>query len=285
MPAGFLLAAAVLAAPAAGPSPAPAPLATYDVSESRRVRTPAGERVRGTQGAVAVQGERARWTLPNGTFPRSSATAALADGTALTLVDGKERIAASATADDFASLFRGRPGPEGATTAAIRDVSASLEPAGAGPAFDGRPTVRWSLKAAWTLVVMTPGRVARVTTKVDGTIDALDEPAARSVFDGLSRLLPARGEAAEALDGALAKLAGLPVSAAFEVVSTATSEAAGMPAGAEPPRPPVETRQTVTRRVSNLVVRPGKAADASLFALPEDVHHRALDRIVPAEGP
>ena len=100
-------------------------------------------------------------------------------------------------------------------------------------------------------------------------------------FDGLGRLVPARAEAAEALDAELAKLSGLPVSAALDVTSRVVSEQAGMPSGTEPPPRPAEARQTITRRISNLVVRKGAAADDALFAIPADFHSRGLDRIVP----
>ena len=281
MPAGLVLAAALLtgAAPAADlDRPV---LASYDVVESTRTVTPAGERNAGTAGTVRVAGPRARWDLPHGSFPRSSASVAISDGPLVTLLDPKERLAASATADDFTALFRGRPATEGSAAASLRDVSVRLVPGGKGRVFEGRPSSKFLLEAKWTLVLATTGRVARVTTEIKGAIETLDEPAARSGFDGLARLVPARGDAAEALDSELAKLPGLPVSVALDVTSKATSEQAGMPSGTEPPRPPVETRQTITRRLSNVAVRKGAASDDALFAIPEDFHSRSLDRIAP----
>jgi hypothetical protein len=285
VPAGLLLAAAFLS----GASPVEAPvrpgLASYDVTESSRSITPAGESGRAWTGTVRVAGGRARWELSHGTFPRSSAAVAIADGPVVTLLDVKERVSASATLADFAALFQGRPAAEGSTAFTVRDVSVRLDPDGKGRAFQGRPTARYALEAGWTLVVSTPGRVARVTTEVKGAVETLEEPAARSAFDGLGRLIPARGEAADALDVELAKLPGLPVSAVLDVVSRFSAEAAGMPSATAPPSRPVETRQTITRRVSNLAARPGVASDDALFAIPDDFHTRGLDRIVPEEAP
>ena len=285
MPAGLVLAAALLtgAAPAAAPE-RPA-LASYDVVESTRTATPAGERTSGTAGSVKVAGGRARWELPHGSFPRSSASVAIADGALVTLLDPKERLAASATADDFTALFRGRPATEGSAAATLRDVSVRLAPDGKGRLLEGRPTAKYLLEARWTLVLNTTGRVARVTTEIKGVIETVDEPAARSPFDGLGRLVPARAEAAEALDAELAKLRGLPVSAALDVTSKVVSEQAGMPSGTEPPPRPAEARQTITRRLTNLVVQKGAASDDALFAIPADFHSRGLDRIAPGDAP
>lgn len=285
MPAGLVLAAALLtgAAPAAAPE-RPA-LASYDVVESTRSVTPAGERTSGAAGTVKVAGGRARWELPHGSFPRSSASVAIADGALVTLLDPKERLAASATADDFTALFRGRPATEGSAAASLRDVSVRLAPDGKGRLLEGRPTAKYLLEARWTLVLTTTGRIARVTTEIKGVIETVDEPAARSPFDGLSRLVPARAEAAEALDAELAKLPGLPVSAALDVTSKVVSEQAGMPSGTEPPPRPAEARQTITRRLTNLVVREGAASDDALFAIPADFHSRGLDRIAPGNAP
>ena len=285
VPAGLALAAALLTGAASAVAPARPVLASYDVTESTRTISPAGERARAAAGTVRVSGGRARWQLANGTFPRSSAAVALADGPAFTLLDVGEKVSASATADDFTALFRGRPAAEGSGAVLIRDVSVRLTPAGSGAPFEGRPTSRFALDAGWTLVVSTTGRVARVVTEAKGTIETVDEPAARSAFDGLGRLLPARGEAAEALDRELARLPGLPVVAVVDVVSKVSAEAAGMPSRTEPPPRPAETRLTISRRVSNLAVRAGSAADDALFAVPGDFHARALDRIVPGDAP
>jgi len=285
VPAGFVLAAALLSgAPSAVSPPRPA-LASYDVTESVRTVSPAGETARATGGTVRVSGGRARWELSHGTFPRSSAAVAIADGALVTLLDPKERLAASATSEDFTALFRGRPATEGSAAASLRDVAVRVTPDGPGRAFEGRPTARYALDASWTLVLSTTGRVARVTTSVTGTIEVVDEPAARSAFDALGRLLPARGEAAEALDAELAKLPGVPVLAALDVASKSTVEQPGMPSGTEPPRRPIESRQTIARKLANLAVRPGAAADDSLFAIPDDFHSRGLDRLAPGADP
>lgn len=281
MPAGLVLAVALLTGAAHAAPPERPVLASYDVAESTRTVTPAGERTRGTAGSVKVAGGRARWEVPHGSFPRSSASVAISDGALVTLLDPKERIAASATGDDFKALYRGRPATEGSAAATLRDVSVRLAADGKGRLFEGHPTSKYLLEARWTLVLTTTGRVARVTTEIKGVIETLDEPAARSPFDDLARLVPARAEAAEALDAELAKLPGLPVSAALDVTSRVVSEQAGMPSGTEPPLKPAEARQTIMRRISNLVMRKGAAADDALFAIPADFHSRGLDRIVP----
>ena len=284
MLAGLVLAATL--APGAAPAASVRPVvASYDVVESTRTVTPAGERNGGVTGSVRVAGPRARWDLPNGTFPRSSASVAIADGPLVTLLDPKERLAASATPDDFASLFRGRPAADGSAAASVQDVSVHLAPDGAGRLFEGRPTSKFRLEARWTLVFTMTGRVARVTTEVAGTIETLDEPAARSPFDAPGRMLAARGDALEAVDAELAKLPGLPVYTVFDVVSKVTSEQPGMPSGTEPPRRPAESHQTITRRISNLSMRPGAVSDAGLFEIPDGFHSRGLDRIVPGDPP
>jgi hypothetical protein len=281
--AGFVLAAAPSFG-AALSGPARPAVAAYEVVESSRTLTPAGERNAGVTGAVRVAGPRARWELPHGTFPRSSASVAIADGPLVTLLDPTERLAASATREDFAALFRGLPAAEGSAAAALRDVFARLVPEGRGRTFEGRATSRFRLEARWRLVLSTPGRVAQVATEIAGTIETLDEQAARSAFDDLGRLLPARAEAAEALDAEFAKLPGLPVSAVFDVTSKVTSEQPGMPSGTEPPKRPAESHRTITRRISNLSVRPGLPGDDGLFEIPDGFHSRGLDRIV-AEAP
>jgi hypothetical protein len=210
---------------------------------------------------------------------------AIADGPLVTLLDPREKLAASATSDDFAALFRGRPATEGSAAASLRDVSVRLAPDGKVRHFEGRSASTFVLEARWTLVLTSMGRVARVTTEIRGVIETVDEPAARSAFDGFARLVPARGAAADALEAELAKLPGLPVTAVLDVTSKAVSETAGMPAGAEPPPRPAETRQTISRRLSNLAVRRGVASDDALFAIPENYHSRGLDRVVPDEGP
>jgi hypothetical protein len=285
VPAGLVLAAAFLTGAAPAAPPERPILASYDVVESTRTVTPAGERTSGTAGSVKVAGGRARWELAHGSFPRSSASVAISDGALVTLLDPKERIAASATGDDFTALFRGRPATEGSAAATLRDISVHLASDGKGRVLEGRPTSKYLLEARWTLVLTTTGRIARVTTEIKGVIETVDEPAARSPFDGLGRLVPARAESAEALDAELAKLPGLPVSAALDVTSKVVSEQAGMPSGTEPPPKPAEARQSITRRLSNLVVRKGVASDDALFAIPADFHSRGLDRIAPESAP
>ncbi|HEX5856183.1 MAG TPA: hypothetical protein VFZ57_11240 [Thermoanaerobaculia bacterium] len=282
MPAGLTLLAAALAAASAEvpPNAAPPPLVTYELLESTRSVTPAGVRTASTGGTVAVRGSRARWDLTHGTFPRSSASSVVAGGDGVTLLDRQEKLAASASAADFAALFSGRPSDPGAAAFAVRDVSVALRPDGKGRAFQDRPTTRFRLKAEWTLVLSAPGRITRVKTEVDGVVETADLPEALSPLDSLLRLLPARGEAREAFEGELAKVTGLPVFAEITVASMSSTEMPGIPSGTEPPPKPASARSTATRRLWNLAVRRGTPGDEALVSVPEDFRTRGLDRLV-----
>jgi len=282
MPAGLALLAAALAAPPAEvpPHAALVPLVTYELVESTRSLTPAGERAVSTGGTVAVRGSRARWDLTHGTFPRSSASSVVAEPGGVTLLDSQEKLAASASEADFVALFLGRPADPGATAPAVRDVTVAIRPDGDGRAFEGRPTSRFLLSASWTVVLSAPGRITRVKNEAAGVVESVDLPEARSPLDSLARLLHVRGEAREAFEAELAKVTGLPVFAEITVTSTSSTEVPGMSSGAGPPPRPASTRSTATRRVRNLVVRPGKGGDEALVSVPEDFRTRGLDRIV-----
>ncbi|MFI5120900.1 MAG: hypothetical protein ACHQM4_10820 [Thermoanaerobaculia bacterium] len=282
MPAGpALLAAALVAASAEVPPNAPLPaLVTYELVESTRSVTPAGVRAVSTGGTVAVRGSRARWDLTHGTFPRSSASSVIAGTDGVTLLDRQEKLAASASAADFVALFSGRPSDPGAAAPAVRDVSVALRPDGKGRAFQDRPTSRFRLVAAWTVVLASPGRITRVKTEVAGVVETADLPEALSPLDSLARLLPARGEAREALEAELARVTGLPVFAEVTVTATSSTEMPGTHSGTQPPPRPVSARSTAARRVRNLMVRPGVRGDERLVSVPEDFRTRGLDRLV-----
>ena len=281
MPAGLaLLAAALASAPAEAPQNALPPLVTYELVESTRSVTPAGEREISTGGTVAVRGSRARWDLTHGTFPRSSASSVVAGADGVTLLDRQEKLAASASEADFVALFLGRPADPGATAPAVREVTVAIRPDGEGRAFQDRPTSRFRLEAAWTVVLSAPGLITRVKNEAAGVVESVDLPEALSPLDSLTRLLRVRGEAREAFEAELAKVTGLPVFAEITVTSTSSTEVPGMSSGAGAPPRPVSTRSMATRRVRNLVVRPGKGGDALLVSVPEDFRTRGLDRIV-----
>ena len=282
MPAGLALLAAALAAPPAEvpPNAALPPLVTYELVESTRSLTPAGERAVSAGGTVAVRGSRARWDLTHGTFPRSSASSVVAGAAGVTLLDRQEKLAASASAAEFVALFLGRPADPGTTAPAVRDVTVTLRPDGKGRPFEDRPTSRFRLEAAWTVVLSSPARIARVKNEAAGVVETVDLPEALSPLDSLARLVRVRGEASEAFEAELAKVTGLPVFAEITVTSTSSTEVPGMPTGAGAPPRPVRTRSTATRRVRNLVVRPGKGGDEALVSVPEDFRMRGLDRIV-----
>jgi hypothetical protein len=279
----FTLAASLVAAPsaealaAAGNLPA---LVTYELAESTRSVTPGGERTLSAGGTVVARGGDARWDLTHGTFPRSSATSVVTDRDGFVLLDRKEKAAARATPSDFADLFLGRPSDPGSAAPAVKDVSAVLRKNGAGRPFQDRPTLRFRLEAAWTVVLSSPGRITRVKTETTGIVESVEMTEAQSPLDALLRLLPARGAAREALDAELAKVTGLPVFVEISVTSTSSTEAPGVPSGTEPPPKPLTSHSTVTRRVRNLATRPGAKGDETLVAVPDDFRTRGLDHIV-----
>jgi len=284
MPAGFaFLAVAALAVPPADVTPRAAafpPLVSYELLEASRNVTPAGERAVSAGGTVAVRGSIARWDLTHGTFPRSSASSVVAEADGVTLLDRTEKVAARATLADFAALFQGRPSDPGAAAVAVRDVSVALRPDGAGRPFQERPTSRFRLEAAWSVVLSTPGRITRVKTEVVGIVEAAELPEAVSPLDSLGRLLPARGSAREALEAELARASGFPVFVEITITSASSAERPGVPSGTEPPPKPLTARSTVTRRVKNLTVRSGAKGDEALVAVPDDFHTRGLDRLL-----
>jgi hypothetical protein len=282
MPASLAFFAAALAVASVDvpPKPAPPPLVTYELIESTRSFTPAGEKTFSTGGTVAVRGSCARWDLTHGTFPRSSASSVVTGADGVTLLDRQEKLAAEGSAADFVALFLGRPSDSGATAPAVRDVTLALRPDGKGRAFQDRPTLRFRLEAAWTVVLSAPGRVTRVKTEAAGVVETVDLPEALSPLDSLARLLPVRGEAREEFEREAAKVTGLPVFAEITVTSTSSTEMPGMPSGTEPPPKPATARSTATRRVRNLAVRPGVRGDEALVSVPEDFKTRAFDRLV-----
>ncbi len=275
-----LFAAALVAAVDVPPKTAFPPVVTYELIESTRSMTPAGERGVSTGGTVVVRDSRARWDLTHGTFPRSSASSVVSGTDGITLLDRQEKLAADGSAADFVALFSGRPSDTGATAPAVRDVKVAVRPDGKGRAFQDRPTSRFRLKAGWIVVLSAPGRITRVKTEATGVVETAKLPEALSPLDSLARLLPARGEAREALEAELAKVTGLPVFAEITVTSTSSTEMPGMPSGTEAPPKPASARSTAVRRVRNLVVRPGVRGDEALVSVPEDFKTRGLDRLV-----
>ena len=256
------------------------PLVTYELAESTRSVTPAGERAVSAGGTVVARGGDARWNLTHGTFPRSSATAVVASRDGLVLLDGEAKAAAAATPSDFADLFLGRPSDPGSAAPAVRDVSAALRKDGVGRPFQDRETSRFRLVASWIVVLSSPGRITRVKTEATGIVESVELADARAALDALFRLLPARGAAREALEAEFTKVTGLPVFVEISITSTSSTEAPGIPSGTEPPPKPLTAHSTVTRRVRNLAARPGAMGDEALVAVPEDFRSRPLDRLL-----
>lgn len=276
--------AIALRAPGAPPAPA-GELVGYTLSETFRSATPRGEIAGGAEGRVTVLAGRAIWQLESGRFPRSAASAVLAEAGTVTLMDRAEKIYSEAPWAEFDRLFRDPSAPDsGLSAAAVRDLTVSLRPAGAGAAFDGRPSARHTLELKYALVVSTPGRSATITHEVRAaiaTVSGLD--AARSPLDDLSRLFRLRGAAREAVEAELSHLEGWPVSVRIESAAVWTSEPVG---GAKDPSAtqplPVKSSATVTREVSALVRRSATAADAGLLRIPEEFRSRPFERMVRA---
>jgi hypothetical protein len=269
---------------AASPSPPPAPLVRYEVVESSHAMTPRGERDSALAGTVTVAGERARWDLVAGTFPRSRATAALADRSGFTLFDMKDGIAAAATREDFESLFQPKASEPPSAAPAIRDIVASVRAEGAGGRFEGMPTERWRVELKWTLLVTLPGGIRSVRHATVGTIDTVDVPEARSVFDDLSRLFTSRGEAREAIEAELRKVAGLPVFVSLESTAEPRVEAVASTAAPGTAERPPTTTTSVKRSVSQLVRARLRPQDETLFEVPQGFKARGLERLI-LEGP
>lgn len=256
-----------------------ATLVRYDVVETMKALTPAGPRSRALSGSVSVLGGKARWELSGERFPGVSARSAIADGGALVLLDTEASIATPVSREEFEGLFRSQPGPAGPSSAAIRDLSASVVRDGGGLPFEGLPTERWAVRCKYTLVALQPGSVVRVMVEVAGTIETAPEAAPPPTpFDGLLRLFHARGEVREALAAELLKVNGLPVRVCLETVSESLAEPVGAPGSTGAGRSARATT-TMTRTVSNLIRRPAAEGDEILFTIPESYRSIPLERI------
>jgi hypothetical protein len=266
----------------AAPAPPREALVTYTVVQSVRATTPRGSREKALAGTVSVAGKRGRWELTASTFPGTRATVALADAEGVTLVDTGQKLAATATWDEFRRLFQPASEEAGPASAALAASEASVTPEGPGPVRDGIPTSRYRIAFSWTLKLAQPGRLATVSYTARGTVDAADGfRGARSGFDDLLPLFVARGEAREKLAAELGKIGGLPLSVAIETDSEVRTEPVAAPGGgpaAPGPLPaPLRTTGSASRTVSALARRGEAPADAALFVLPEDVRTRSLD--------
>jgi hypothetical protein len=267
----------------------PPPVVSYRLSEIVKARTPGGEMGSFLSALVTVQGQQARLESER-PLPRSSVRVVLAGAKGLTFLDLTEKLAATATREDFQALFQGRVGADaGSASNAYREVSASIERDGAGKPVDGRATARYRVHVTYILRTLTPGRVQSVKSEINGTIETLDLDEARSPFDDLSRLFLVRGDVREAVDRELAKVKGLPVAVSLEAVSEMSAEVMAVPGGGspdtEPPQPPLKSTRTVTRKLSALSIRDGKAVSPALFAAPDDFHDRGLDRLLTGQAP
>lgn len=283
----ILLLAAVPAVAAEPPAPPPPPpLVTYRMAESWKSLSPRGERVRALSGTVAVAGDRMRWEISHGRFPRSTASLSIAGRDGVELVDLEARSSGRSTAQALRGLFLpGAAGEPGLASTAVRELAAEVRRDGDGPAFEGRPTARYRLTLSYRIDVATPGRVTSVKTRSTGTLLAVDAglPEPTTPAADLVRLVPARGEALEAIESELAKVRGLVVRARVESESERAGAVVGGAGTAEEPVP-LKSTAVSTREVSGLSVRPFAPSDAALFGVPDDVRSVAWERLVLSEA-
>ena len=259
------MAAAALAPGDASP---PKMAAEYTLSESWRTVTPRGETVRAVSGRVTVVGGKASWELEAGRFPRSSASAAVADGNEVGLVDRAAKLVSDGVWADFERLFRQEAGKEsGLSSVKVLDLSVSLRKSAAAGLFQGKPTLKWMVDVSYRLVVSTPGRASQVKHELKATIETLPRTeATASPFDRMSRLFPLRGEALAAVEAELAKIDGFPVMVRIDSVAEPLVGAVltkGLP---ETASSPVKTTATILRQVSGLAVHDARPEDAARLA-------------------
>jgi len=279
---GILMAAAALAPGDAGP---PKPAAEYTLSESWRTVTPRGETVRAVSGRVTVVDGKAAWELESGRFPRSSASAAVAEGNEVVLLDRAAKLASDGAWADFERLFRPEAGKEpGLSSVAFQDLSVHLGRSAAVGLFQGRPTTRWTIDVSYRLVISTPGRASRVKHELKATIETLPwREAAASPFDRMSRLFPLRGEALAAVEAELARVEGFPVLVRIDGASEPSGEVVlskGLPEAASTP---AKTTATILRQVSGLSVHGARPEDVARLT-PGEVRSVAWTRLVDEGG-
>jgi hypothetical protein len=280
-----ILVALVLLVPAtAAPAAPPRPEAVdYVLTESSRSVTPRGEQAGGVTGHVVVLSGRAAWKLASGTFPRSTASMAIAEGGSVTLVDRAEKVAGETGVEEFDRLFLGPEARDGGlSSAAVRDLVVSLLPGGDGVPFAGKPSARHVLSVSYRLIVSTPGRSTSVKHELRATIDTVAGlDAARSPLDGLGRLFPVRGAARESVAAELGRLDGFPVAVRVESTGVMTSEPAGMARDpSDPGALPVRSSATLTREVAGLVRRRSTESDKVRLAVPEEVRSIPVQRLL-----
>lgn len=280
----ILLGLSMASTGAAGSGPEAKPqLVEYAVTERVHSLSPHGDSSWGLAGRVSVSAERARWELTAGTFPHTTATTLLLDRQSVTLLDGKQKSAATASLAELDAILRGSAtGEIGGTGIAFRGVVASLQPRGAGRLFQGETTRRYRVEVRWVLGVTTPGRVNELHNELVGTLELCDSwTDAGSVLDDVGRLLPLRGEARKALEDELRKVSGFPVFATFELTSEQRSDPVGVPGPErEAPAPSPRSVTSVTRSVSQMKRRPREKSDESRFTVPEEFRGTNLDRLL-----
>jgi hypothetical protein len=256
-------------------------LVTYELEESLRSITPAGERVVAIGGRVSLTEDKVRLDLVGARFPRSRAKVLVVDGDKLLLVDPKERDLATLPASELESLWVTPAGKEvSGAGVRLRDSTVSVERDGQGKPFQGHPTLRYRVTLnVWHSVTM-PGRVTSIHEVVRGVVETAPELSeARSKLDDLLRLFRARGAVRETLEDKLAAVEGFPVLVTLDgEVETSAEPLAGGAADK-----PQRTTTHVSRQVQRLTVRPWKPADAALFREPEQFRRRGPERMLDAQ--
>lgn len=281
LPATLALAAALAAAPPEAP-PAPARVVRYELAESRKSVSPAGERASAVAGSVVVLDGSARWDLSSGTFPRTTANSVVLGGRSGWFLDRRSSTAARAGLDDLRALFVPPPsGDSGPFQSRVAGLEAASE-ASKGPAFEGRPTARLRVTSSWSLVTSMPGRVSRARCRLTAVVDFVEDvpEGARSPLDDPGRLFDVPEKVWEALAPELARVRGLPVTVVVGIETELAVDAPGTGASPSEGRAPIRTRSESRRTLTSLATRPAAAGDAALFSPAEEMHVVGIERLV-----
>jgi hypothetical protein len=269
------------------PAEPPKDLFQYTLSETVRFRSPGSESTSSLRGVAEVAEERARLALERGTFPRTRAHVAVAEGKDLYLLDRVEKVYARAQASDLRDLFLGGESEEpGFGSFSVRDISVTLSPEPSGAAFEGRPLKRYRVSASWTDVLAFPGRILSVRNRASGRLAFCEGlEAARGPWDDAVRLFRVKGRVREALEGELSLARGLLVHAEVDGDSESSFEMVGGVEDTEPKRRPPTSSFRAERQVMGLIVRKATAEARAGLAIPSDFRSRSLDRLLTEPGP
>jgi hypothetical protein len=266
---------------------APAKLFQYEVSESRKVTSPRGTAIESAGGTIVVSGGKARWSVTNGAFPRSSVSAVVAGSDGFVFLSRENQLAALGTRDDFDALFKGSPAADagGLGNFTYSEIECQVsEKTKDGPSQLEKNAI-WKIEARWVLRVLLPGRAVSIRNRVTGTLESSRKlTPATTPFDDPFRLLPIRGAAGEKVRKEIERIEGKIVAFNIEMTSEQTGTE-GLTAGetSSTPSTPVRTTTVVERKTSGFLERPMAKAEAHLFEIPEDYKLRSPERILSLE--